>query len=132
MTPDPIPGQSSLRKIDTEANPSFYLRAGRNQLSRDKSADTREICTRLYCLGYGEGVNQLTIAEVNDGVPYLQSSQDYIDRYGLISRIWVDRRFEDAQSLKERGEVLLAGYQEPLETITVSAANLYPADGHHL
>lgn len=123
------PWKVSLQKIDTSATPQFYVRATKNLLSRSTSRPFGEVCTRLYCLGYGEGVNQLTIADVNNGVPYLQSPQSIIDKYGIVSRIWVDRRFEDAQSLKEQGQAYLDGLQEPQRSIEVSVADLYEMTG---
>lgn len=119
------PWKLHLKRIDEAAPPQFYIRAGKNLLQRDFQRPAQDVCTRLYCLGYGEGVNQLTIAEVNGGLPYLQSPQAYIDKYGLITRIWVDRRFEDAASLKERGQAILSELQDPRLSVTVSAADLY-------
>lgn len=120
-----FPWKLHLKRIDESAPPQFYIRAGKNLLQRDFQRPAQDVCTRLYCLGYGEGVNQLTIAEVNGGLPYLQSPQEYIDKYGLITRIWVDRRFEDAASLMERGQAILSELQEPRLSVTVSAADLY-------
>lgn len=120
-----FPWVVNLKLIDEGAKPQFYIRAGKNLLQRDFTSAAQDVCTRLYCLGYGEGVNQLTIADVNGGLPYLQSPQEYIDKYGLISRIWVDRRFEDAASLMERGQAILSELQDPRLSVTVSAADLY-------
>lgn len=120
-----FPWKLHLKRIDEAAPPQFYIRAGKNLLQRDFQRPAQDVCTRLYCLGYGEGINQLTIADVNGGVPYLQSPQAYIDKYGLITRIWVDRRFEDAASLKERGQAILSELQDPRLSVTVSAADLY-------
>lgn len=120
-----FPWKLHLKRIDEAAPPQFYIRAGKNLLQRDFQRPAQDVCTRLYCLGYGEGVNQLTIADVNGGLPYLQSPQEYIDKYGLITRIWVDRRFEDAASLKERGQAILSELQDPRLSVTVSAADLY-------
>lgn len=119
------PWKLHLKRIDESAPPQFYIRAGKNLLQRDFQRPAQDVCTRLYCLGYGEGVNQLTIADVNNGIPYLQSPQAYIDKYGLITRIWVDRRFEDAESLMERGQAILSELQDPRLSVTVSAADLY-------
>ena len=120
-----FPWVVNLKLIDEGAKPQFYIRAGKNLLQREFTSAAQDVCTRLYCLGYGEGINQLTIADVNNGVPYLQSPQTYIDKYGLITRIWVDRRFEDAASLKERGQAILSELQDPRLSVTVSAADLY-------
>ena len=120
-----FPWVLNLKLIDEGAKPQFYIRAGKNLLQREFTSASQDVCTRLYCLGYGEGINQLTIADVNGGVPYLRSPQEYIDKYGLITRIWVDRRFEDAASLKERGQAILSELQDPRLSVTVSAADLY-------
>ena len=120
-----FPWVVNLKLIDEGAKPQFYIRAGKNLLQRDFTSAAQDVCTRLYCLGYGEGINQLTIADVNGGVPYLQSPQEYIDKYGLITRIWVDRRFEDSASLMERGQAILSELQDPRLSVTVSAADLY-------
>ena len=120
-----FPWVVNLKLIDEDAKPQFYIRAGKNLLQREFTNAAQDVCTRLYCLGYGEGINQLTIADVNGGVPYLRSPQEYIDKYGLITRIWVDRRFEDAASLKERGQAILSELQDPRLSVTVSAADLY-------
>ena len=120
-----FPWRISLKAIDASAKPQFYIRAGRNLLTMDEEQPGTDVCTRLYCLGYGEGVNQLTISDVNGGVPYLLAPQAKINEYGLITRIFVDRRFEDAQSLKERGQAILAELQEPRITREFSVADLY-------
>ena len=122
-----FPWRLSLQKMDINQHPQFYIRAGKNLLSSQHGEEGTEICTRLYCLGYGEGVNQLTIKSVNQGVPYLQAPEEDIQKYGIISRIFVDRSFEDAKSLMERGRALLEQYRKPLTSVTVSAADLYQA-----
>lgn len=113
------PWRLSLKQIDTTGNPQLYIRRGYNMLSYTRESDTQQICTRLYPLGYGEGVNQLTIRDINNGVPYLQSPQTYIDRYGLIERIWTDRRYEDAESLKAAAQVMLNELQEPAVSLDI-------------
>ena len=120
------PWKIYLRQINATAKAEYYIRAGRNLLSLDEEKATKDICTRLYCLGYGEGVNQLGISEVNGGVPYLLAPQEKINEYGLITRIFVDRRFENAQSLMERGRALLNELQEPTRARTFSVVDLFP------
>lgn len=118
------PWRLSLKELDTAGRPELYVRYSHNMLSYDASKDPQQICTRLYPLGYGEGVNQLTIRDVNGGVPYLQSPQAYIDRYGIIERIWVDRRYEDPESLKAAAEAMLAELQEPVQQFEIGFAEL--------
>lgn len=119
------PWKLSLDAIDITEKPQFYIRANKNLLTMEKEDPSSSLYTVIYPLGYGEGDNQLTIKDVNNGVPYLKSPQSIIDEYGEIEVIWADKRFENAQSLKERAEALLAAYQEPRLSITLSAADLY-------
>ena len=127
-----FPWRISLKRINPSDTPQFYIRAGKNLLSMEEEQGGTDICTRLYCLGYGEGVNQLTIADANGGVPYLLAPQSKINEYGLITRIFVDRRFEDAQSLKERGQAILAELQEPKITRAFEVADLYKLTSDNL
>jgi phage minor structural protein len=112
-----------LNLVEPPAGVQAYIRYGVNLHGIEKQTDPTDLCTRLYCLGYGEGVNQLTIAEVNDGKPYLDA--DTQAQYGIISRIFVDRRFTSADTLKARGEALLNELKNPRISYTVNAAELY-------
>lgn len=118
------PWRLSLEALDTGAKPEMYVRYSRNMLSYTGSTDPQQICTRLYPIGYGEGVNQLTIAGVNGGVPYLQSPQEYIDRYGVIERVWSDRRYEDPESLKAAAQAMLDEMQEPIKQYSIGFSQL--------
>lgn len=118
------PWRLSLKSLDSARRPDLYIRRGKNMLSYNVERDPQQICTRLYPLGYGEGINQLTIKEVNGGVPYLQSPQQYIDRYGIVERVWIDRRYEDATSLKAAAAALLAELQDPSISYEIGFAEL--------
>src|SRR5690606_9650025 len=99
------------------------IRYGVNLRGITKEVDLSNLCTRLYCLGYGEGVNQLTIAEVNGGKPYLDA--DTQEQYGIITRIFVDKSIEDPGTLKARGEAILNESKHPRISYTVDAAEIY-------
>lgn len=122
------PWRLSLRNIAADTKPALYVRHSWNMLSYEESSDPQQICTRLYPLGYGEGVNQLGIASINNGVPYLQSPQSYIDKYGIVERIWIDRRYEDVESLKSAAQVMLDELQEPVRQFTIGFAELDASD----
>lgn len=119
------PWRISLKRIDVNAAPRFFVRGGHNLLSLQSPDNAQGIITRLYALGYGEGDNQLTIKSVNNGIEYLQSPDRIIEEYGIVERYLVDRRFEDAQSLKERAQVVLDAMQEPQMSATVSVSDIY-------
>jgi len=118
------PWKLSLRALGTEAKPEMYVRYSHNMLSYGESKDPQQVCTRLYPLGYGEGVNQLDIAGVNGGVPYLQSPREYLDRYGVVERVWVDRRYEDPESLKAAARAMLDELQEPVKQYSIGFSQL--------
>lgn len=118
------PWKLSLRNIGANTKPELFVRHAWNMLSYSEDSDPQQICTRLYPLGYGEGVNQLRIDSINGGLPYIQSPQPYIDKYGIVERIWIDRRYEDVESLKAAAEVMLAELQEPVRQFTIGFAEL--------
>jgi len=107
------PYRVSLKRLDTARLPDHYVRRGHNRLQLVRRTDSKYLCTRLYPFGAGEGVNQVSIANVNNGVRFLQSPPDYIARYGLIEKIWVDRRYTDETSLLDAARVMLGELQEP-------------------
>ena len=101
------PWRLSLKRLDTTGRPEMYVRRRHNMTSYQRQRDPQNIVTRLYPLGYGEGVNQLGIGSVNGGVPYLQSPKAITDKYGIIERVWTDRRYEDPASLKAAAAAML-------------------------
>ncbi len=115
-----------LDALQKTGEPECYIRLGKNQRSITRRRDRSALCTRLYCRGYGEGDNQLTIAGVNGGKDYLESPKEVLDEYGIIEGVFCDRRFENADSLKERGGVILEELQEPRTEYGANAIDLYP------
>lgn len=120
-----FPWKVHLKFLNETNKPDIYIGAGRNQLQLVNTPDARKICTRLYCYGYGEGINRLTIKDVNNGLEYIQSPQSIIDEYGIHERIFTDRRFENPQSLLERGNALMEELQQPYEQYSISMVDLY-------
>lgn len=120
------PWRLSLKRIDKTIKPQYYLRAKSNILSSGTSADYSNICTRMYPLGYGEGVNQLTIRSVNNDIPYIQSPREITDQYGIVEKVLVDRRFENAESLKAYAQTMLDLYQTPSMSRSFDVVDLYP------
>ena len=134
------PWEISLKKIEA-AHPEFYIRAKRNLLSSGSDQDYTGVCTRIYPLGYGEGVNQLTIKDarvnrntgevdtvngVKYGKTYIESPQQIIAQYGIKEKVLVDRRFENAESLYTYGKTVLEGLQTPSMARSFDVVDLYP------
>lgn len=122
------PWRLSLRRLSVVGSPEIYVRRKYNMGIFHKGIDPQQIVTRLYPLGYGEGVNQLGIAPVNGGVPYLQSPKSVTDKYGLIQRVWIDRRYEDPESLKAAAQAMLDRLQEPLISYEIGFQEMGQSD----
>ena len=120
------PWRVNLKKIDTSARPSYYIRAKTNLISDSAEIDYTNICTRLYPLGYGEGINQLTIKDVNDDIPYLEAPAAIKNKYGVKEKVLVDRQFEDAATLKAYAQTVLDAMTTPSLTRKFNVVDLYP------
>lgn len=121
------PWRLSLKRLEPGV-PQMYVRRRHNMTSFGRDRDPGQIVTRLYPLGYGEGINQLGIAGVNGGVPYLESPPEIVAKYGIIERAWIDRRYEDAESLKAAAAAMLAELQEPLVSYNIGFEELATSD----
>ena len=104
------------------------IRYAKNMTNIKKTTDATSIANRVYALGYGEGVTQLTIESVNGGVPYVEDALS-IERYGLCSTILVDSRYEIAENLKAYAEQMLAGLKEPYVSYEIGAIDLHRLTG---
>lgn len=143
------PWRLSLKAIDAAIHPEYYIRAKRNLLSSGTAQDYTGVCTRIYALGYGEGVNQLSIKDATVtniqksgntpinatvsptsttkyGNTYIQSPAAIVAQYGIKEKILVDRRFEDANSLMSYAQTMLEGLQTPSMTRSFDVIDLYP------
>lgn len=120
------PWTVSLIRADTDAGCGIHY--GRNLVGIEKTMDASALITRLYPLGYGEGVNQLTIRDVNDGVPYIDA--DTASVWGIVCNVWTDTRLQDAATLKARAQQVLEGYKNPYITYTAKAIDLFRQTGY--
>ena len=122
---DTTPWTVNLRQADQ--TPGCGIHYGRNLVSIQKTMDASALVTRLYPLGYGEGVNQLTIREANGGVPYIDADTAAV--WGVKCSVWTDTRIQDAATLKARGLQVLDGYKNPYITYTARAIDLFLITG---
>lgn len=105
--------------------------AGKNLRGIEIHEDPTNIVTRIYPLGFGEGVNQLTIAGVNGDKIYLEDSAARAE-YGLHKRIWVDMRFEDAESLKASAQAILDKFKHPIRSVSIDCIDYSLIDPYKL
>jgi len=111
----------NLVRAETEIG--CELRRRKNMQGVTKEEDAKSLVTRLYPLGYGEGDNQLTIRNVNNGVEYLDA--DTISLWGVKESIWPDRRFEDAENLMATAKKMLERLKMPFISYTVESIDLF-------
>lgn len=110
----------TINLVRGDVEPSCELRYRKNMMGITKTIDPTNIVTRLYCLGYGEGDNQLNIKRINGGKPYLEVSSPY----GIKEASFVDRRYEDENSLKAAGQALLNELSVPYVSYSVDAIDI--------
>lgn len=102
------------------------IREGYNLIGFEVEENPMSQFNRIYPLGAGEGVNQLTIESVNNGIPYLEDRQPGEE---IREVIWVDRRFTHAEHLKASAKALLDKWKKPIVTWKVSAADVSKITG---
>lgn len=115
---------SVVKLTDEDAS---ELRYSRNMEEIDEEILDTDFATRLYPRGYGEGVNQLTIRDVNDGVEYVQS--DTAALWGVVSKPYVDTTITDAATLLAQAKTALPLCSNPRVTYTVSARDISQITG---
>lgn len=116
------PFQINLIRLSDEVKAVYMPQ--KNIIETSIEDEPTQICTRLYPLGAGEGINQVNIKKINGGLPYIQSPADVVAKYGIIERVWVDRRHENAQTLLESAKALLKEMQEPRVSFEILASDL--------
>ncbi|MED9821502.1 MAG: phage tail spike protein [Christensenellales bacterium] len=113
---------SVLRMTDEDAS---ELRYSRNMEEITETVQDDEFATRLYPRGYGEGVNQLTIRDVNGGREYIEAPQAVRDLWGTVCKPYIDTTITDAETLKAKAEVVLSACQTPRVSYEVRAVDLF-------
>lgn len=92
-----------------------------NEINYKGKAEATDFCTRLYCYGK-EG---LTFADINGGLPYVENTA-YSGR--IVSAVWRDERYTDAESLLEDGRARLAEMSVPTRSYDCDVIDLKAVD----
>lgn len=103
------------------------LREGRNLIDLVEAIQDGNFATRIYPRGYGEGVNQLTIRDVNNGCEYLDAPTQA--DWGEVEMVYADTTITDAATLMARAQAVLDVVQHPPISRTVTAAELSQLTG---
>lgn len=112
---------SVVRMTDEDAS---ELRYSRNMEEIVETIQDGFFATRLFPRGYGEGVNQLTIRDVNGGLEYIEAPQAVRDTWGTVDEPYINTTITDAATLKAEAEVALSLCQTPSVSYAVKAADL--------
>lgn len=99
------------------------IRWGKDMIDFSEVSDPTDIVNFIIPKGAGEGVNQLNIESVNNGVKYLKDDKS-IAKWGKRSYIWIDRRFEHADSLKDNAQALLDEWKDPTIAFSINSVDL--------
>lgn len=113
--------------VRADSDTGCEIRYRRNMQEITRSMDASALVTRLYLLGYGEGVNQLTVKGVNGGLPYIEA--DTVSVWGVKSSVYADTTIEDPETLLARGRAVLKELKNPYMAYTASAVDLYRLTG---
>lgn len=118
------PWTINLIKLDETIRPAIEIREAKNMKALQDSSEPTQICTRLFPLGSGEGINQVGIASLNGGKNYIESPSKIIEKYGIIERAWTDRRYENPETLLAAAQVMLSSLQEPYQAFSIDFVDL--------
>ena len=120
-----FPWKLNLKKFSTQTD--AYIRYRKNLVGITRDIDPSSIITRVYPLGYGEGVNQLTIKSVNNGIPYIDA--DTVNTYGVIAVPFVDKTEENPITLMAKAQAELEKCKMPKYTYSVDSIDLFELTG---
>ena len=105
MTTDTTSYPWTLNVVRADDTDATELRYSRNMEEISEEVLDTDFATRLYPLGYGEGVNQLNIKSVNGGTAYIDSPTQAL--WGVVSKPYVDTTITDAATLLAQGHAAL-------------------------
>lgn len=117
----------TLHLLRGEEGASCAIQYRRNLQWIKRTKDVSNLCTRLYCLGSGEGVNQTNIKRLTGGVNYIESATKA--KHGVIAKHLIDRSISDDGLLYAKGRAMLAEIDEPIYSYVVGGIDLYRQTG---
>lgn len=111
------------------SNNEVEIRLGYNAKEFIREYDPTDIITRAIPLGYGEGINQLDITKVNNGVEYIEDAGAVL-KYGVIEGVPTNKDIQNADTLKVYGQTILNEKKQPKLSYSQSALDLSVLTGH--
>lgn len=130
-----FPWKVGLRKLNAidDRWPTCECRMHRNMSTATVNIDINDLITRIYPLGYGEGVDQLTVEDayvngVRYGLPYIQDDEA-VAEWGILQGVYTETTVADPATLYNMAKNVLDAKSTPVVTITVSALELADLTG---
>lgn len=123
LTTDTTTWPWTLNLIRPSANVECELRYKHNMQEIGKTYDASDLCTRCYPYGYGEGVNQLTVRDVNNGQLYIDA--DTIGTWGVVEKPYANTAIEYPETLLNRARQWMEACKNPRFSYTIKAIDLY-------
>ena len=117
----------TVNLVHSDASVGCGITYRRNMAGVEKTIDTSGLVTRIYPLGARDSITQLTIRDVNGGLPYLTA--DTAAAWGVKSAIWADTSITDAGFLKAVAANELEKLKNPTISYRVRAVDLYAMTG---
>jgi len=114
---------------DQGGNSSLEISLGYNLKDMVVEYDPMDIVTRVIPLGYGEGINQLTIAKVNNNIDYIQDAAA-VAEYGVIEGVPTNKDIQNANTLKIYGQNVLNEKKQIKLAYIISQLDLSVLTGH--
>ncbi len=108
------------------ANTTFNIIYRKNIKGIERETDSRSIVTRLYPLGAGEGVNQLTIKRANGNIPYITASTT---AYGTLSGFFIDKTEDNVFTLLAKARTELDKISVPRVTYNINVTDVSSLTG---
>ena len=119
------PWRLSLVRPDAQEKPTCELRMDRSIAGMQLTLDRTDMYTRIY----PQGQDGLTIAEVNDGVPYLEMNTE---AWGVVASIDQQLDITDPALLMASAQAKLAAHAAPMVSVVIDGFALAEATGEPL
>lgn len=116
-----------LNLLKAPTGDASEMRMNRNVDSVQVEIDRSDLCTRIYPLGYGEGVNQLNITGVNNNKSYIDA--DTVSTWGVVAGTYAETTVTEVETLKAMAVSVLEKLKNPTVTVTAKGTDIYALTG---
>lgn len=119
-----IPFQMHIRKLPLYDG--CEMRLNRNLQSLRVTMDSRNLCTRVYPFGSGEGTDRIGLSSLT-GAQYMDA--DTVRTWGVVARTFTEEDIFDSITLQDVATRYLEKYKDPVLSIEAQARELSTVTG---